>query len=132
VQTNARCHRNYIPVQQHEGRDWIIHESKSAALDAYFTQQLGRTTTWRNTLNWEALHLHRHELGDLDREISEEAIHATVMQTAPEKTTKPDGFIGAFYKLCWETVKGDIIGVIKEFFALRALEPTQLGQCDSN
>jgi hypothetical protein len=99
---NVRCRGNYIPVLHHEGRDWITHEAKSAALDAYFTQQLGRTTTWCNTLNWEALHLHRHELGDIDRKISEEEIQAAVMQTALEKAPRQDGFIGAFYKACWK------------------------------
>jgi hypothetical protein len=43
---------------QHKGRECITHEAKSAALDAYFTQQFGTAATRRTTLNWETLHLH--------------------------------------------------------------------------
>jgi hypothetical protein len=41
------------------------------------------------------------------------------MQITSEKAPGPDGFIGAFYKVCWETIKRDIIGLMKEIFALR-------------
>jgi hypothetical protein len=37
------------------------------------------------------------------------SIHAAVMQIAPEKLPRPDGFIGAFYKACWPIVKEGII-----------------------
>jgi hypothetical protein len=56
----------------------------------------------------------------LDRDISEEEIRAAVMQSALEKAQGPDGYIGAFYKFYWETIKTDLIGAITEMFALRA------------
>jgi hypothetical protein len=56
------------------------------ALDDFFTQQLGTLPSRTNTLNWQALQLHRHE--------SQEEIHQTIMQTPPEKALGPDGFIG--------------------------------------
>jgi hypothetical protein len=43
----------------------------------------------------------QHDLQDLDRAISEKEIHAAVMQSASEKSPGPDGYIGAFYKVCW-------------------------------
>jgi hypothetical protein len=35
-----------------------------------------------------------------------------------EPALGPDGFIGSFYKECWDIIKLDIIAVIKEMFAL--------------
>jgi hypothetical protein len=61
----------------------------------------------------------QHDLQDLDRAISEEEIHAAIMHSASEKSPGPDGYIGAFYKVCWGIIKRDLIAVIKEIFELR-------------
>jgi hypothetical protein len=61
----------------------------------------------------------QHDLQDLDRAISEEEIHAAIMHSASEKSPGPDGYIGAFYKVCWGIIKSDLIAVIKEIFELR-------------
>jgi hypothetical protein len=62
----------------------------------------------------------RHDLNNLDREVTEQEIYAAVMQTPSEKAPGPDGCIGSFYKEFWDIIKLDIISVIKEMFALRA------------
>jgi hypothetical protein len=36
-----------------------------------------------------------------------------VMATAPEKAPGPDGFIGAFFKSCWEIVKQELVAAIQ-------------------
>jgi hypothetical protein len=71
-------------------------------------------------LIWEQLQPMQHDLQDLDRAISEKEIHATVMQSASEKSPGPDGYIGAFYKVCWGIIKSDLITTIKEIFELRS------------
>jgi hypothetical protein len=43
-----------------------------------------------------------------------------MMQMPSEKAPDPNSYIGSFYKLCWDTVKGDVIGAIQELFSLRA------------
>jgi hypothetical protein len=108
--------RNFIALLRHEGRDCITQDAKSAALEEYFTKQLGIVTSKTNRLNWPALQLQRHDLGDLDcwtclRRGDPLANHAT-----PRKSPRA----GCLFKTCWDIVKGDIIGVIKEMFALRA------------
>jgi hypothetical protein len=62
----------------------------------------------------------QHNLHDLDRDISEKEIHAAVMQSALEKSPGPNGYIGAFHKVCWEIIKRDLIDAMKEIFDLRA------------
>jgi hypothetical protein len=43
-------------------------------------------------LNLETFNIQRHDLSDLDQDISEEEIHAAVMQMTPEKSPGSDGF----------------------------------------
>lgn len=33
-----------------------------------------------------------------------------------DKASRPDGFSLAFYKTCWEVIKGDLMLVIKDFY----------------
>jgi hypothetical protein len=52
----------------------------------------------------------RFELDDLNRDVTEQEIKVVIMQMPSEKALGPDGYIGAFYKLCWDTVTEDVIG----------------------
>jgi hypothetical protein len=61
----------------------------------------------------------RFDLTDLDRDITKEKIKTAVMQLPPEKAPSPDGYIGAFNKKCWHTVKDDVVRAIQDLFALR-------------
>jgi hypothetical protein len=56
----------------------------------------------------------------LDRDITTEEIHFAVMQTALEKSPDLDGYIGAFFKVCWDIIKEDLTNAVAEIFALRA------------
>jgi hypothetical protein len=42
------------------------------------------------------------------------------MQGASEKAQGTDGYIGAFYKVCWDIIKSDVIAAFKEIFELRS------------
>jgi hypothetical protein len=83
-------------------------------------QQLGSRPDRMNTINWSMLQQDRHDLQELDRDITEEEIRCVVMQTAPEKSPSPDGYIGAFFNVCWDVIKNDLTNAITEIFALRA------------
>jgi hypothetical protein len=98
----------------------ITQEAKAAALADFFTKQFGTNTRREHTLNWEQLRPMQHDLQDLDRAISEKEIHAAIMQSASEKSSGPDGYIGAFYKVCWGIIKSNLIATIKEIFELRS------------
>jgi hypothetical protein len=43
-----------------------------------------------------------------------------VQQLPPEKALGLDGNVGAFFKHCWEIIKGVVVTAIQEIFALRA------------
>jgi hypothetical protein len=60
-----------------------------------------------------------HDLHELDRDVYMEEIHTDILQTAPEKAPGPDGYIGAFFKACWDIVKHDLTAAMTEIFELR-------------
>jgi predicted NAD-dependent protein-ADP-ribosyltransferase YbiA (DUF1768 family) len=61
----------------------------------------------------------RHGLHELDTDVDMEEIHTAILQTAPEKAPGLDGYIGAFFKACWDIVKHDLIAALTEIFELR-------------
>jgi hypothetical protein len=81
----------------HNGTTLITQEAKANALESFFSHQFGQTQTRQHPLNWESLQPGRHDLTDLDWVISEQEVHAAVMQAAPEKA--PDGYRGVLQVL---------------------------------
>jgi hypothetical protein len=119
LRASARRRKNFIPVIQSDDRLYTTQEDKVAALRAYYSAHLGAPPQRECTLNWGELRLQQHDLSDLENDITEEEIKAAVMQTPLEKVPGLDGYIGAFYKQCWDIIKADLIAAIRDIFALR-------------
>jgi retron-type reverse transcriptase len=47
-------------------------------------------------------------------------VKKAVMQTPNEKAPRPNGYIGVFYKSCWDIIKMDVMAALQEMFELRA------------
>jgi hypothetical protein len=58
------------------------------------------------------LGLQQHDLSSLDAPISEEEVHNTINLLPNDKAPGPDGFMGRFYKACWDVIKGDVMAAI--------------------
>jgi hypothetical protein len=58
-----------------------------------------------------------HEAGWLEREFEEEEVRKVVMALEGDKAPGPDGFSIAFFQVCWEVVKEDIMKIFREFHA---------------
>jgi hypothetical protein len=84
-----------------------------------FASHFGQPQPRHQTLNWEALHIPRHDLSHLDADLSESEIDAAIAQLPAEKAPGPDGYIGAFFKQCWSIVKQNVVAAIREIFNLR-------------
>jgi hypothetical protein len=54
---------------------------------------------------------------DLCKEFSEEEISNALFQIGPLKVPGADGFPARFFQRNWATLKEDVIGAVKEFFA---------------
>lgn len=79
--------------------------------------------------------LHLPMLGDgqeewLERPFEEEEIKKAVWLFDGDKAPRPDGFTIAFYKTCWEVIKGDLLLVFEDFyekcFWMREVMPTYI------
>jgi hypothetical protein len=58
-----------------------------------------------------------HEAGWLEREFEEEEVRKVVMAMEGDKAPGPDDFSIAFFQVCWEVVKEDIMKIFREFHA---------------
>jgi hypothetical protein len=55
----------------------------------------------------------------LEQDITEDEIRKAIQQLPPEKAPDPDGYVGAFFKHCWDIIKGDVIATLQEMFTMR-------------
>jgi hypothetical protein len=120
LRANGWGWKNYLPSLQLRGRTITAQEDKAEALKAFCTDQFRTPQPRECTLNWATLQTPRHELAELDRDITKQEIKAAVMQTPSEKAPGPDGYMRAFCKLCWDMIKEDVVGAIQDIFSLRA------------
>ena len=58
-----------------------------------------------------------HEAGWLEREFEEKEVRKVVLDMERDKAPGPDGFSIAFFQVCWEIVKEDIMKIFGEFHA---------------
>jgi hypothetical protein len=113
LRANGRHRKNFIPALTHRGRTYMAQDDNARVLKDHYQTHLGHPPPRTCTLKWDELSVRRVELSALDDDLTEEEIKAAVMQTPLEKAPGPNGFIGAFYRCCW-----DIIAALQELFAL--------------
>jgi hypothetical protein len=94
-------------------------QTQLGALHQHFVTHFGHPRPRVTTLNWAVLGLQRHDLAHLDSNISDEKIIAAVKQLPSEKSPGPDGFIGAFFKQCWDIIGHDVKATLRDLFALK-------------
>ena len=68
------------------------------------------------TIDWTNIQLNRCQLQHLEQEFSEEEVQHVVHQMQSDKAPGPDGFIGVFYKSCWNIIKQDILAAVNYFY----------------
>lgn len=61
--------------------------------------------------------MQRHNLQSLELPFTEEEVLPVVQDLAVEKAPSSDGFIGQFFRSCWNTVKEDVVAAMEFFFA---------------
>ena len=66
-------------------------------------------------INWEDLNYEPYNLSDLEFHFNEEEMHTTIKVLHPKKAPSLNGFIGMFFKHCWEIIKDDLIQALNNF-----------------
>uniref|UniRef100_A0A453IMH0 Reverse transcriptase domain-containing protein n=1 Tax=Aegilops tauschii subsp. strangulata TaxID=200361 RepID=A0A453IMH0_AEGTS len=102
----------------------ITAEDKERVLLSHFRDHLGTPMPRTASLIWDNLEMTPHDLSELDAPFGEAEIKDAVFSLTSVKAPGPDGFIGAFFKSCWEIIRQDIVAAILQFASLR-------GDCSS-
>jgi hypothetical protein len=64
------------------------------------------------TLDLHNLGIQQHDLRDLELVFSMEDVWSVVKDLPLDKAPGSDGFIGRFYKVCWDIIKEDVMGAL--------------------
>ena len=111
IQVNGRRRKNFIRQLHTNNGIMHTHEEKANCILQHFSSRLGIQESREVTLDWEQIQLSRHDLQHLEAELL-----SVVQNIASDKAPGPDGFIGAFYKASWETIKLDLLAAANFFF----------------
>jgi hypothetical protein len=58
------------------------------------------------------------QLQPLDPPFTEQEVEKVIMAMAKQKAPGPDGYIGTFFRACWNTIKGDIMVALQQFYGM--------------
>ena len=94
----------------------VTQESKLTMTLNHFSNLLGSPSIRTGAIRWEELGYDHHELDDLDEPFTTQEIERVIKEMPTEKAAGSDGFIGIFYKKCWNIIKEDVTQVIMSFF----------------
>lgn len=92
------------------------HEEKEGVILDHFTSVLGANAARHETLNWESINMPRQDLSQLEVEFTEGEIKQVIMDMKQESAPGPDGFIGKFFRTCWDIIKEDLRAAIQYFY----------------
>jgi len=98
----------------------MAQQDKEKVIQDYFTNHIGSVAPRAATINWQSLGYIQHDLSELEVPFSQEEIKNTIYSMPSDKAPGPDGFTGAFFKACWETIKEDVMAAMISLFNLNA------------
>ncbi|XP_073367762.1 uncharacterized protein [Aegilops tauschii subsp. strangulata] len=100
---------------------WVIeHEAKEKIIQEHFAHAMRRGDRSTKDFNWEELNLEKHELQGLDSPFTEKEVIEAINDMPSDKAPGLDGFTGAFFKKCWDTMRHDLMRAIDRFDSLHS------------
>jgi hypothetical protein len=85
----------------------------------HFNAVLGTSGVRQRAVRLDNLGCLPFDLSELDNVIEDNEIKKVVMGLQSEKAPGPDGFIGLFYRCCFDVVKDDLSKAINDFYHLK-------------
>ena len=118
LRVNGRRRRNFIQSLHTSQGAVHLQEDKERAVVDHFTDLLGSVGSREETINWDRVNLQRNDLSLLEVPFTEKEVHDVIMEMHSEKAPGPDGYIGSFFKSCWDIIKGDLMSAVHFFYEL--------------
>jgi len=87
-------------------------EDKQAAFFEYFDGLIGTPLVRDSTLDLNFFHREGIDLSALDDPITEDEVWQTIKNLPADRAPGLDGYIGRFYKSCWQIIKSDLMAAI--------------------
>jgi hypothetical protein len=120
MRVNARHRKNHIQRLKHN-HGWVTeHSEKEQVVYNHFHAIMRKGVTRTHDFNWEVLYFDRPDLQSLSDPFTEEEVKQAINQMPSDKAPGPDGYTGAFFKKCWDIIRGDLMRVIYLFGDLHA------------
>jgi hypothetical protein len=119
LMANNRRRKNNIRSLVHGDSILTSQRDKMHEAHHHFNSVLGTSGVRQRAVRWDNLGCLPFDLSELDNVIEDNEIKKVVMGLQPEKAPGPDGFIGLFYRCCFEVVKDDLSKAINDFYHLK-------------
>jgi exonuclease III len=116
LHANARRKKVYIPSLAGHVGIVVLQEEKASLIHTHFSRIMGTPDSRTKAINWDELGYVHHNLDELDAPFTQEEIAMVIKEMPAEKSPRPDGFIGLFYKKCWTIIKDDLTQAILSFY----------------
>jgi len=120
LHANLRRKKHFIRELQSVTGTVLAQQDKEEVAYNFFNSLLGVAPSARPySLDWAALGYETVDLSDLDAPFTDDEIKKIVQLIPSQRAPGPDGYIGLFYKSCWDIVKGDLVEALHGFYNLR-------------
>jgi hypothetical protein len=82
----------------------------------HFQSHIGSAAQRRHRLNLVELGWEPQQLQHLDLPFSDQEMERVIKALPKQKASRPDGFIGSFFKSCWHIIKDDCMEALYQFY----------------
>jgi hypothetical protein len=84
-------------------------QDKHQMIYNHFQNHIGSCFPRNHAFNYEELGWQPQQLHHLELPFSEAEVEENIKSMPKEKALGPDGFIGTFFRSCWQIVKDDLM-----------------------
>jgi len=88
------------------------HKEKEQNIFDFYNNLLGKNIDREVTVNLSELDMPNIFFSNLESSFSEEEVWKTINSLPSDKAPSHDGFTSKFYKVCWQTIKMDIMAAV--------------------
>jgi hypothetical protein len=91
------------------------HDQKKSTIHTHFHKIIKRGPPRTKNFNWETIPKPLCDLSAFGEPFSKEEVRPRWRIPQVIKAPEQDGYTGAFFKACWNTIKMDVMAVINKF-----------------